>query len=123
MDNRELTREERAKIRRLVTGECAHYDHIDGCVPLACDCYMLNKWWTGSYCLYFQSSVLPLDPELEAALMGGSVDMRSCAVCGKPFPERGRKAYCSPACAKKAQRGQKREYMRKKRDKSGKIEP
>ena len=117
MDNRELTREERVKIRKLVIGECAHYDYIDGCVPLACDCYMLNKWWTGSYCLYFQRSVLPLNPVLEAALLGDTVKTRPCAACGQPFAESGRKLYCSSACAKKTQRGQQREYMQKKRDK------
>lgn len=117
MDNRELTREERAKIRKLVTGECAHYDYLDGCVPLACDCYMLNKWWTGSYCLYFQKSVLPLDPVLEAALLGDAVETRICTACGKPFTVNGKKLYCSAMCANSAHRKSKRESIRKKRAK------
>lgn len=115
MDNRELTRVERAKIRKLVTCECAHYDYMEGCVPLACDCYMLTKWWTGSYCLYFQNSVLPLDPVLEAALVGGAVETRCCAACGQPFPVSGRKIYCAKACADSAHRKSKRESIRKKR--------
>lgn len=44
---RELTRSERAAIRRLVTSLCANYDCQDKlCLPLDCPCYMLNKWWT-----------------------------------------------------------------------------
>ena len=45
---RELTRDERRAIRRLVTSLCANYDRTEGlCLPLDCPCYMLNKWWTG----------------------------------------------------------------------------
>ena len=41
---RELTRDERKKIRGLVTGMCANYDSETGlCLPLDCSCYMLNK--------------------------------------------------------------------------------
>ena len=48
---RELTRSERAAIRRLVTSLCANYDCQDKlCLPLDCPCYMLNKWWTGAFC-------------------------------------------------------------------------
>ena len=65
---RELTREEKAKIRKLVTKWCANYDKECGCLPLDCECYMLGKCWTGSYCRYFREAVLPLDSVLEAAL-------------------------------------------------------
>lgn len=48
---RELTRAERAAIRKLVTELCANYDSQDKtCLPLDSSCYMLNKWWTGAYC-------------------------------------------------------------------------
>lgn len=117
---RELTREERAVIRKLVTGMCANYDHEYGCLPLDCACYMLNKWWTGSYCKYFRDAVLPLDPVLEATLTGREapvMDTRPCAVCGKAFPVSGRKAYCSAVCAGKAKKKQQRGYMREKRGK------
>ena len=67
---RELTRDERKKIRGLVTGMCANYDSETGlCLPLDCPCYMLNKWWTGAYCRYFRHSVLSLNPALETALL------------------------------------------------------
>jgi len=116
---RELTRAERAAIRKLVKDLCANYDSEYGCLPLDCDCYMLGKWWTGAYCKYFRNAVLPTDPALEAALTGGAaVEMRPCALCGGEFTASGRKAYCSDACAVKAQRRQQREYMRKKRDES-----
>ena len=112
---RELTRPERAAIKKLVTDMCINYDRGYGCLPLDCDCYMLNKWWTGSYCRYFQNAVLPLDPILEASVLSEAVETRLCAFCGEAFPVNGKKAYCSDACTGKAQRKQQREYMRKKR--------
>lgn len=92
MDARELTRDEKKKIRTLVTGMCANYDRESGlCLPLDCACYMLHKCWTGAYCRYFREAVLPLDPELQAALTteGISPELRACAVCGKAFCPRG----------------------------------
>ena len=64
MDQRELTREERAAIRALVVKRCANYDRGVGCLPLDCECYMLGKTWTGPLCRYFRAAVLPLDPAL-----------------------------------------------------------
>ncbi len=115
-ESRELTREEKAAIRALVTRWCANYDREYGCLPLDCECYMLGKCWTGAYCRYFRESVLPLDPALEAALLTqGPVSSRPCPVCGRPVPRNGRQRYCSPACRKAALREQKRAHMRKKR--------
>ena len=55
LPERELTRSERAAIRRLVTNLCANYDCQDKlCLPLDCPCFMLNKWWTGAFCSYFR---------------------------------------------------------------------
>lgn len=106
---RELTRDERKTIRRLVTGMCANYDSEDGCLPLDCPCYMLGKWWTGSLCRYFRAAVLPLAPVLE---------IRRCAVCGRAFIPEGRQAYCSEACKAEGNRRRSRERMRKKREKN-----
>jgi len=114
---RELTRAERAAIRALVVKMCANYGGEYGCLPLDGECYMLLKWWTGSYCKYFREAVLPLDPALDAALTGGAVDMRPCAVCGQSFPSRTNHAYCSAACAGKARKRRQREYMKKRRGK------
>jgi len=66
--SRELTREEKAAIRKLVTRLCANYDRDMGCLPLDCPCYMLEKCWTGALCRYFREAVLPNDPVLEASL-------------------------------------------------------
>ena len=60
---RELTRTEKAAIRRLVSKWCANYDRDCGCLPLDCECYMFGKCWTGAYCRYFREAVLPLDPQ------------------------------------------------------------
>lgn len=120
--SRELTRNERKKIRGLVTDMCANYDSEEAlCLPLDCSCYMLGKWWTGSYCRYFQKSVLPLDPVLEASICGEEIppDTKVCAVCGKSFFPVGRQAYCSKRCKDEGNRRKSRERMRKKRLKSG----
>ena len=76
---RELTRTEKAAIRRLVSKWCANYDRDCGCLPLDCECYMFGKCWTGAYCRYFREAVLPLDPALEAALLA-----EGPRPCGEP---------------------------------------
>ena len=115
MEQRELTRQERAAIRSLVVRWCANYDREYGCLSLECECYMLNKCWTGAYCRYFREAVLPLDPALEAAILPQGPNTKPCQVCGRPIPRRDKRRYCSPACAKAAHRKQQRSHMRKKR--------
>lgn len=113
---RELTRRERAAIRKLVVSLCANYDKEYGCLPLDCECYMLNKWWTGAYCRYFRDAVLPTDPVLEASLSeGAAAEKRPCPICGRPVIQGGKQAYCSPPCAEAARRKRQRNYMRKRR--------
>ena len=84
---RELTREEKAAIRKLVTRLCANYDRDVGCLPLDCPCYMLEKCWTGALCRYFREAVLPNDPVLEASLAAedAAPETRPCPVCGRAF--------------------------------------
>jgi len=114
--SRELTRDERTAIRRLTMGMCANYDPEYGCLPLECSCYMLRKCWTGAYCRYFQSAVLPLDTKLEATLTGREAPaFQTCAACGKPFVPEGKQAYCSPACQEAGNRRKSKERMRKMR--------
>ena len=117
---RELTRTEKAAIRRLVSKWCANYDRDCGCLPLDCECYMFGKCWTGAYCRYFEKAVLPLNPALEAALATESIspELRTCAVCGKAFYPEGRQAYCSSRCKAEGNRKKSRERMRKMREKS-----
>ena len=112
---RELTRQEKIAVKKLVIDICANYDRVYGCLPLDSDCYMFGKCWTGSFCKYFQKAVLPFDPMLEASLLSTTIETRQCAVCGEDFPVRGKKAYCSDVCTAKAHRKQKRESIRKKR--------
>ena len=113
---RELTRQERSAIRKLVTGLCANYDNEYGCLPLDCECYMLNKWWTGAYCKYFINAVLPTNPILAASLTGQDAPKHNvCAVCGRLFISEGKQMYCSHACTNAARLKRQREYMRKKR--------
>ena len=117
--SRELTREERAAIRRLVTSLCANYDREYGCLPLDCECYMLGKCWTGAYCRYFREAVLPLDPRLEAALSadGAAPDFKTCPICGGAFVPQGRQLYCSAACQAEGNRQKSRARMRNQRAK------
>ena len=115
-DPRELTREERAAIKKLVVSMCANYDHEYGCLPLEGSCFMLGKWWTGAYCKYFRNAVLPLDPTLAATLTGKDVPVQEiCTACKKPFIPAGRQSYCSTPCRKEGNRRKSRERMRKKR--------
>lgn len=76
-----MNRSERAAIRKLVTELCANYDSQDKiCLPLDSPCYMLNKWWTGAYCRYFEKAVLPVDAALESAITGEDTSMRHVVV-------------------------------------------
>lgn len=115
--SRELTRDERRDIRKLVMGLCANYDTGDClCLPLDCPCYMLGKWWTGCLCRYFAAAVLPTDPLLQATLTNETPDsLRLCAVCGREFIPEGKGVYCSGWCVETARRKRQREYMRKRR--------
>ena len=113
---RELTVQERRSIRKLVTGSCANYDKEYGCLPLDCECPMLGICYTNSaMCRYFRESVLPNDPELEAALQ--ALPTKRCQHCGKPFPVSGRRVYCSDKCADDARRKQTAARVRKYRSK------
>lgn len=121
MQSRELTYSERKTIHKLVTKMCANYDnHYKICLPLDCPCYMLNKWWTGAYCKYFQNAVLPLDPLLEAALLGeGSHPQKTCPVCGSAYFPITSQAYCSDACRATGQRQADRRRKRNRRKNKG----
>lgn len=119
---RELTRSERAAIRRLVTGLCANYDGgYDLCLPLDGSCYMLGKCWTGALCRYFRDAVLPTDPALEAALTGTTYlqNYKECPVCGKVYRPVTSQAYCSDACRILARRKSERERKRRERQNKG----
>lgn len=115
MEQRELTRQERAAIRSLVVRWCANYDREYGCLPLDCECYMLGKCYTGPMCRYFREAVLPLDPDLERSLAGVRGEPHICPICEAVFYPVGKQTYCGPRCAAKARRKRQRGYMRKRR--------
>lgn len=91
------------------------------CLPLDCPCYMLHKWWTGSFCRYFQEAVLPVDPALESAITGEdtSLKQKTCPVCGKAYLPITSQAYCSDSCRAFARRKSERERKRRIRQNQG----
>ena len=119
--SRELTRQEKAAIRKLVTKWCANYDKDYGCLLLDCPCYMLHKWWTGGLCRYFERSVLPVEPSLEAILTGNDTSQRQkkCPVCGKLYLPTTSQAYCSDACRIWARRDTDKKRKRRARQNMG----
>jgi hypothetical protein len=78
---------------------------------------MPGKWWTGAYCKHFQNALLPLNPVLRAALLGGgAVEMRPCGIFGTPFAARLASGPIAQRLAgEKARNKRQRDYMRKKR--------
>lgn len=114
---RELTKQEKIEIRKLVVNHCANYSREYGCLPLECECYMLHKAWTGASCKYFAGAVLPLNPEFEHVLMGVSVPQKKqCSICHTFFyPKSNIQKYCSVLCARQAQRENSRKRMEKMR--------
>ena len=110
---REPTRAERAATRKLVKDLCANYSQEYGCLLLDGDCYLFTN---SGMCSYFEKSVLPTDPILQAALTGGAaIETRVCAICGEIFPAYGKKAYCADVCANEAKKRKQRGYMRERR--------
>lgn len=119
---RELTRSERAAIRKQVSELCANYGSREQiCYPMDCPCYMLQKWWTGSFCRYYREAVLPNDPALESAVTGEDTSMKqkTCPVCGRAYLPTTSQAYCSEACRVSARRRYERERKRRERQKKG----
>lgn len=115
MNSRELTKKEKAKIRRLVAAQCTCFDEKEGCLPLDGGCYMCTIGFRDSpLCGYFQKCVLPLDPEVQAIWSGNGI--RICKKCGKLFPRNGKKIYCSKQCAASEHRKQIRISVRKYRN-------
>lgn len=123
---RELTQTERRQIKELVR-QCANYDSADKiCLPAdktcsVMDCYMLHKEYTGCLCKYFINAVLPLNPQLHAALTYTEpVATRQCAHCGKEFvPPNNRAKYCGAKCKQNGNKIKSRERMQRMRENSG----
>lgn len=92
---------DRKRLRALVVNHCANYSSVENeCLPLECQCVMLNREEGKVCCKYFRSAVLPLDPILEAGLAGNEAEaVKRCAMCCKAFiPKSNRGEYCSDGC-------------------------
>ncbi len=110
------------RIQRLVH-QCCNNDNGD-CLLLdngweTCICVQSISW--SLICKYFRAAVLPLDRELETALLykKGS---KPCCRCGALFrPRSNRGKYC-PDCAAIVRRQQKAESERRRRTERGQLE-
>ena len=102
--------------RRLVH-ECCNYE--DGNCILLDDgepCVCVQSISYSLLCRWFIAAVLPLDRELEAALLHRGSRKR-CTVCGAYFlPKSNRGKYC-PDCAGRMKKQHARERKRRQRDK------
>lgn len=122
--NRELTTQERKRVREFAHRQCANYDRANRECPLldGC-CYMATIAFDDSdLCRYFRDAVLPLDTELERLLLKSCWNRalsqgktRECPICGADFPAFGRRVYCSQRCSREADRKFARSRMRGKR--------
>ena len=101
--------------RRLVH-ECCNYDN-GNCILLdngePCVCVQSISY--SLLCRWFIAAVLPLDGQLEAALLHRA-DRKRCAECGGQFlPNSNRGQYC-PDCAGRMKRIHAAQRKRKQRD-------
>lgn len=115
-NHRELTSQEKQRIKKLITSRCANNDKEYGCLPLDCECPMFGICHTNSaLCRRFRNALLPTDPELEAVFTRTPTTI--CKQCGNPFPIDGKRVYCSECCAEAALRQQTAARVRKHREK------
>lgn len=72
------------KARKLVH-ECCNYDH-GNCIALddGEECICVQSISYSLLCKWFRVAVLPLDKELETALLF-RYEMKRCILCGQPF--------------------------------------
>ena len=90
-------------------GNCLLLDDGEPCVCVQSISYSL-------LCRWFRAAVLPLEPELAAALLYRGSRKR-CAVCGAAFlPKSNRGKYC-PDCAGRMKKQKARERKRRQRGK------
>ena len=104
------------RARRLVH-ECCNYD-CGNCIALddGEECVCVQSISYSLLCKWFRAAVLPLDKELETALLY-RLDAKRCAVCGALFrPGSNRAKYC-PECAATMKRIKAAERKRKQRAK------
>lgn len=110
-----MTPKQRRKANALIKRLCANYD--DGNCLMLDDgepCVCVQSISYSLLCKYFRKAVLPVEPKLEAEILGNTKGA-VCSLCGVPIEKSGnRKKYCT-ACARKVHLKQKAEYERKRR--------
>ena len=105
-----MTYQQFRTVRRLVHECCNNND--ENCLLLD-DC-CVQSISRSLICKYFRAAVLPLDRELETALLHRK-DCKRCCQCRAMFlPGSNRAKYC-PDCAAKVHRQQKAESARRRR--------
>lgn len=89
-----IPKKEYKNVDALIREWCANYDNSTGmCLGLECKCPQLLSGFLA--CRYFREAVLPIDPVLQAQIMG-SEGIKTCEVCGKPFRAVSNRAkYCA----------------------------
>ena len=114
-----MTEAQLKEARKLIRNECCNYvkghcialdDGIDDTCP---------QWYTYSLlCKWFRHVILPMNPLMEAEILGKSLETKKCSVCGKPFvPGSNRARFCK-ACAIKRKRKSKATWARRNRGNS-----
>jgi len=103
---RELSKDERAGIKKLVIEKCANHERAKGaCVAIGKPCRMICEAHYGKLCRYFRRSVLPGNPILEGSVLEkGESTMKCCAVCGVQFAIVDKMVFCSSICEARAAR-------------------
>ena len=97
-----VTPKYQSAVTSLIRKECCNY-MWNSCVYLDCVCPQIGH--ATLCCKWFREAVLPLNKELQAALMNLDV-MKDCSVCHKQYvPNSNRSKYCDD-CGIKVRRKQ-----------------
>ena len=113
----EMTPSQLAHARKLIRIECAAFDpDHNECLILddggGCACPQYISY--SMMCYHFRDAILPLDPDMEEALLGKG-KTKHCLRCGKTFiPGSNAALYCKE-CVKLRKREEARERMFRKR--------
>lgn len=121
--------------KRIPHCDYRQFQRVQGLVRQCCNnvggnCLLLDDGWEPCVCVqsisrllvckYFRAAVLPLDRELETALLYKNKSKRYCR-CGALFlPRSNRGKYC-PDCAVAVRRQQKAECERRRRAERGQL--
>lgn len=118
MEYRELTDNEKKRIRQSVIRKCSCYDWKYGCLALDGDCYMMKIGYTNSsLCNHYERAILPTEPEFYEFLSVKRGNMKKCKNCGRQFAADGNKRYCSNICSAIARKKATAKRVKKLRSK------